>query len=138
MKKFISLWAMAYLILLLVSSCHTVRKKIERDEQSRFQYAQTAFISDSAVRYWYFYSDSAFSYHPDSGLHTPSGRLLGWEVNVNHKLEQYTLDSASRLQHDETEVTRDKRRIWSLGYTVFIFLGAILVVVFFNDNLHRN
>ena len=129
---------MAYLILLLVPSCHTVRKKIERDEQSRFQYAQTAFMSDSAVRYWYFASDSAFSYHPDSGLNTLSGRLLGWEVNVNHKLEQYTLDSASSLQHDETEVTRDKRRIWSLGYTVFVFLGAILVFVFFNYTAYRN
>jgi len=98
-------------------------------EQHRFAYTHTAFASDSAVRYWYFASDSAFSYHPDSGLRTLSGRLLGWERRVSLRLEEHTLDSASSYQHSAKELARDSRNpgvLCSIVFFLLLFLGLIV------------
>lgn len=46
--------------------------------------------------------------------------------------------SVSSLQHYEMEVKRDRRSISPVWYIVIAFFGAILVIVFFNYNLHRN
>lgn len=108
----------AWAVYWLASSCNTLRKKTERKEQHRYAYAQSAFTSDSILRHWYFTSDSAFSYHPDSGLHTFSGRLLGWERRVNHSREQHTLDSAGSYQHNANELARDGRKTWKLPFFV--------------------
>ncbi|MBD1434383.1 hypothetical protein H8B06_16240 [Sphingobacterium sp. DN00404] len=131
MKRIISVWNMGYLVLSLASSCHTVRHKTKTDQHNRFQYAQTVFVSDSAVRYWHFSSDSTFSYHPDSGLRTLSGRLMGWELRVNHQKEQHTLDSVISRQHNETELKRNSRDIWPISYTFFVWVVAIFVIAFF-------
>lgn len=131
MKRIISLWNMGYLVLSSASSCHTFRHKTKTDQHNRFQYAQTAFVSDSAVRYWHFNSDSAFSYHPDSGLRTLSGRLLGWELSLNHKLDHYTVDSVRSFRYSTNERTRNRGNIGSISYTFLVYLGAMLVVFFF-------
>ncbi|PRD54713.1 hypothetical protein C5749_14870 [Sphingobacterium gobiense] len=108
-----------------------MRKKMNSNVQHQFAYAHTAFASDTAIRHWYFASDSAFAYHPDSGLRTFSGRLLGWESSVSHKLEQHTVDSASNFQYSAKELTRDSHNIWTIGYIFWASLGAMLVVFFF-------
>ena len=131
MRKLVTVQGIAYLTLLLTSSCYTMRKKMNSGEQHQFAYTHTAFASDSAVRYWYFASDSAFVYHPDSGLRTFSGRLLGWESNVNHKLVQHTLDSASSYQHSAKELSRERRNIWPISETFWVFVGVMSIIAFF-------
>jgi|SRR5690606_19571848 len=130
MKRVLTIQGGVCLILLLASSCYTMRKKTNSGEQHQFAFAHTALASDSAVRYWYFASDSAFAYHPDSGLRTVSGRLLGWESSVSHKLEQHTLDSNSSWKQNETEVRRNSGNIWLIGYTFLVSVGVIFVIVF--------
>lgn len=101
---------------------------IEGNSNNRFQYAQTVLASDSAIRHWYFSSYSAFSYHPDSGLRTFSGRLLGWEFSVNHKLEQQTVHSMGEWKYDEREVGRNGGEIQLVGYVLFVLLAIIFVI----------
>lgn len=107
-----------------------MRKRANSGEQHGFAYAHTAFASDSAIRYWYFASDSAFAYHPDSGLRTFSGRLLGWESNVSHKLEQQNLDSVSSYQHNAKESTRHSASNCLLRYAIFLLLLVIFVIAY--------
>jgi len=121
---FLAVWGTCW----MASSCSTLRKRMDSAEQHRFAYTHTAFASDSAVRYWHFISDTAFSYHPDSGLRTLSGRLLGWERRVSLRLEEHTLDSASSYQHSAKELTRDRKSIWQLHHYISILLLMVLVV----------
>ena len=130
MRKLVTVQGIAYLTLLLTSSCYTMRKKMNSGEQHQFAYTHTAFASDSAVRYWYFASDSAFVYHPDSGLRTFSGRLLGWESNVNLKLVQHTLDSVGERKHDEREIVRDGSKIQLVCYSLLALMVLIFVIAF--------
>lgn len=128
MRKLMTIQAIAYLALLLTSSCYTMRKRANSAEQHRFAYAHTAFTSDSTFRYWYFASDSAFSYHPDSGLRTLSGRLLGWEYRVNHQSEEHTVDSTSNFQYRGKELIRDSPSIWPRLRFIAVLLAVALIL----------
>ncbi|NGM64417.1 hypothetical protein [Sphingobacterium sp. SGR-19] len=107
-----------------------MRKRMDSAEQHGFAYTHTASASDSAFRYWYFASDSAFSYHPDNGLRTLSGRLLGWEYRVNHQSEEYTVDSTSKLQYSGKESTRNSASNYLLRYAIFLLPVVSFVVAY--------
>lgn len=128
MRKLATVYGIACLTLLLISSCYTMRKRMDSAEQHGFAYTHTASASDSAFRYWYFASDSAFSYHPDSGLRTLSGRLLGWEYRVNHQSEEHTVDSTSKLQYSGKESTRNNASIWPMIRFIAVLLAVALIL----------
>ncbi|MBD1425215.1 hypothetical protein [Sphingobacterium arenae] len=128
MKKLATVHAIASLTLLLTSSCYTMRKRMDSAEQHGLAYTHTAFASDSTFRYWYFASDSAFSYHPDSGLRTLSGRLLGWELSVNHQSEEHTVDSTSNFQYSEKKLIRDSPGIWPIIRFIAVLLAVALIL----------
>ena len=115
-------------LLCLLGACRTTRQKISTAEQHTFQQAQTQLWWDSTMRYWYFHTDSAFSYHPDSGLHTLSGRLMGWEFRVNHRKEQFTMDRESSYKDKVKGLTRDRQGIWRLSHYITIPLVMILLI----------
>lgn len=113
-------------LTLLLAACTTLRQKVVREEQDHVQYAQMAAASDSLFRAWYVYADSGFRYHPDSGLHTLSGRLLGWEVRVNHRQEQSSSDSVGRVRSSETETQRNNT---ASGLWRFAFVAAVALII---------
>lgn len=119
-------------LTLLLAACNTLRQKVVREEQDHVQYAQMAAASDSLFRAWYVYADSGFRYHPDSGLHTLSGRLLGWEVRVNHRQEQRSSDSMGRVRFSESEMQRNNTASgpWRLVFiaAVALAIGIFLVI----------
>src|SRR5690606_2135621 len=67
-----------------------------------------------------------FRYRADSGLHTLSGRLLGWEVRVNHRQEQRSSDSVERVRSSETETQRNNT---ASGLRRFAFVAAVALII---------
>lgn len=105
--------------LMLIFSCRTVKEKNEQFNYQREQtytnwqrqQAQGFQISDSTGRYWSFRTDSAFYYHPDSGLRALSGALVLWEKSLLKQVWSSKLDSS------RTEVlTHEKLNTWSRYY----------------------
>lgn len=122
---FMAVWGTCW----MVSSCNTMRKKVENKANHRYTFTQSVAASDSAMRYWHFASDSAFAYHPDSGLRTTSGHLLGWELSTKRRLEQQIRDSVSNYEHGTKELTRDSRNrgvLCSIVFFLLLFLGLIV------------
>ncbi|MCC2599392.1 hypothetical protein [Sphingobacterium sp. FBM7-1] len=59
-------------------------------------------------------------------MHTLSGRLLGWEVRVNHRQEQRSSDSVGRVRSSETETQRNNT---ASGLWRFAFVAAVALII---------
>ncbi|MFD2556705.1 hypothetical protein [Sphingobacterium tabacisoli] len=66
------------------------------------QQIQGVSILDSSNRGWFFRSDTAFYYHPDSGLYARNGILSFWEAGVKSK--QWLSRQDSVYQHNAESV----------------------------------
>lgn len=86
---------------------------------------------DSTLRYWYYQSDSAFYFHPDSGLYASSGWLAVGEQSSKYNFGQVSRDSSFYLHsqqsaEQEKSVTKDRSRRWVyvLGIGIVLVLGV--------------
>lgn len=101
MKNSVIITLMTLFTLFTFCSCRTRKEKTEQ-QQSMFQkkYTETqsrkAAMSqwwDSTGRYWSFITDSAFYYHPDSGLYAARGIISMSESNLQVERQELLLDS---------------------------------------------
>jgi len=110
------------MIFPLLYSCklyQSERKEALREEQTQSNYKQQLDIwysgqRDSQSRYWYFWTDSSFRFHPDSGLVGRNGQLAMLESNAitSESMEISTNSSNSHTQrlHD---TSTEKRNVWA-------------------------
>ena len=121
------------------SSCRTLKEKAEQ-QQSMVQkhYTETqsrqAAMSqwwDSTGRYWYFTTDSAFYYHPDSGLYAAQGMLSMSESNLQVQRQELLLDSIYTVtaQQESYNVWKTYYRrvtdsMWTILLVVVVLLGC--------------
>jgi len=125
--------------LLLLGSCKLYQQKNreeslssasewQRDELVRqWQRSQ----QDSLSRYWLFWSDSSFRFHPDSGLLGHSGKLLLLESKVTAKAEKKLAAKVSE-QHQQRlqKSTTDKRRTWTTpARWLIVLIGLSFVFI---------
>jgi len=94
-------------ILFLSGSCRSIKERHDRTETNTTQQALTrqhrSYMwthADSAIRYWYYSSDSNFFYHPDYGLQGQGGKL--W---ISEDIQRY-----SSARADQDSITYD---VWS-------------------------
>lgn len=90
------------LLLLLGVACRSIklqREQFSTDRQQSYaawQNGQSEVFdfTDSTGRYWYLNTDSAFYYHPDSGLWGKQGAMAIWESSVQREKHAVQADSS--------------------------------------------
>ncbi|GEM_PF-2539462 len=90
---------------------------------------------DSSQQMWSFYSDSAFTFHPDTGLRALSGYLLFAQTALQAKQSQYANDveaktsNAEALSYGVEQSSREAISPWALGavFLVLLLLGCLLI-----------
>lgn len=140
-----------FIVFLFLCSCklYQSRKKEDlREEQIWSNYNQQvdvlySSLKDSLSRYWLFWTDSNFSFHPDSGLIAQRGQLAMLESRVNttakNKLSTNSSDSFLRTQH---KLSTEKRSAWAVPDLWLIGLVFLAVAIawkfrkFFKTFLH--
>lgn len=129
MNKKVNIWP---LVIFLSLSCRPAREVVIRDEQTTRQYAGLVWGADSSSHLWHFTSDSAFFYHPDSGLWAYSGILGGRQVQTRQTVQREFRDSTAYVrdsretQQDKTILTGVKGYRWWLLMAVGIAIGYFL------------
>ena len=111
----------------------TTQQSYEREQAYTYQqhkYTEAFGWIDSSGRYWTFHSDSAFYYHPDSGLRARQGLLSLWENKVQKQAWTSVMDS------NNTEVlVQEQYSLWKNYYRNakdskwIIIIGLLLFVV---------
>ncbi|UQA73979.1 hypothetical protein K2F45_19500 [Sphingobacterium siyangense] len=136
MVRYIYKRLLFFIVFLFFSSCklyQSGKKEDHREERIRSNYNQQADVlysrlKDSQSRYWLFWTDSNFSFHPDSGLIGHRGQLAMLESKVNtgtkNKLSINSSDSFLQTQH---KLNTEKRSAWG-GLDLWL-IGFFLVTV---------
>lgn len=136
MVRYIYKRLLFFIVFLFFCSCklyQSRKKEDRREEQIRSNYNQQvdflySRLKDSQSRYWLFWTDSNFSFHPDSGLIGQSGQLamLESKVKTSAKNEHSTNSSDSYMQTQHV-LSTDKRSAWVVPKLWLI--GFVLVAV---------
>lgn len=132
------------MIFPLLYSCklyQSERKEAQWQEQTQSNYKQQLDIwysglSDSQSRYWLFWTDSSFRFHPDSGLFGRNGQLAMLESNVitSESMEISTNSSNSHTQRLH-EASSEKSNVWAafnLWIIVFVLVAVLIGWMFRN------
>lgn len=98
----------------------------QNSEQSQRLYN---FRQDTLSRSWYFWTDSAFRFHPDSGLFAQSGSLLGQEStgSTSRHMQDFTRKNEQGKQketrHEKSRNTvLSAKSLWTVGFVLILFL----------------
>lgn len=90
--------------------------------------------TDSTVRYWHYLGDTAFYFHPDSGLYASRGQLqmhdyrTGRVSAYRHRDSTLSRKTAANTSHTEKEyhLSPGPRREWLFG-AITLLLIIVLV-----------
>jgi len=122
-----------HVVLLTMTSCKIYENKQEEAElewQNLEQRQQLyTFRQDTISRSWYFWTDSTFRFHPDSGLFAQSGRLLG-QVSARSIRKQMQDLTRKNEQGKQQKTRHEKSRntvlsaksLWTVGFVLILFL----------------
>lgn len=123
--------------ILLLASCHTYQEKYRR-ERSRyialdssydFRYGYQSNQRDTFGRRWYFYTDSSFRYHADSGLHARSGWLRLYE-NGHSGMDKLNFVEQTMASRSTREQIRTKAHETQLNIRPLMWgLAAVLLII---------
>jgi len=136
MVRYIYKRSLFLIVFLFLCSCklyQSRKKEDQREERIRSNYNQQADFLHSTLkysqsRYWLFWTDSNFRFHPDSGLIGHSGKLamLESKVNTTTKNKLSTNSSDSFLQ-TKNKLSTDKRSAWVVPK--FLLIGLVFVAI---------
>ncbi|MFD2557180.1 hypothetical protein [Sphingobacterium tabacisoli] len=135
-------------ILFTFSSCRTLKQKtFEQESMIQKQYtgvqSRQAAMSewwDSTGRYWFFSTDSAFYYHPDSGLYATQGMLSMSESNLQVHRQELLLDSIHTVtaQQESYNVWKTYyRRVTDSRWTILLVVVVLLGCGFLFKRIRR-
>ncbi|WP_437917993.1 hypothetical protein [Sphingobacterium sp. LRF_L2] len=127
------------LIIILLSSCRTYKEKVQQEsgsyglteESKSHQYFYQWEEKDSLDRYLYFWTDTSFTYHADSGLRANSGYLWIREKGARASaVELEILDSTNDLKIENTYKTVASRKIVDINNWYILATLVALTAIF--------
>ena len=95
-------------------------------EQQNLQFHQKQ--QDSLSSYWYFSTDSAFWFHPDSGIWAKRGKIFANQSNIKRAEENWQLRQANSEAASVSD-SRVKRENKVLSTDIFTIGGVMLAVL---------
>ena len=124
------------LLSLLISCKIYENKRYEKRQETDMGWQYTEQLrrlysdhQDTLSRVWYFWTDSAFSFYPDSGLSARSGGLLVHEstkrvnkqvLELAEKSEQEKQKHVSRVKSGSQMLSA--QHFWIIGFALLLFL----------------
>lgn len=128
-------------LLFLGLACGSVKYRTEQSRRDSEQaqefehYRQADMFNwmDSAGRYWQLSTDSAFYYHPDSGLRAKEGFMWLWERSVQREGRAAWMDSSridNSLKESSSSANISRRSSISGRFVALMALLGGLTVVF--------
>ena len=135
---------LSLLLLLSLTSCRLFQHRSQEGQEvaSSFnQYRQQRNLLyntqwDSLSRYWYFWTDSSFRFHPDSGLYGKAGTLLLQESSVNSQGQQrQSVTTAEAVAQTKASRKKEADSTWGLGKWGLILLVLAVVYVLWKSRL---
>ncbi len=138
MGKCLSYTGIIMASIYVLSSCKLYQSKNREEQQSSSsdrmyimqRQQQQQWNYDSLSRYWLFWSDSSFRFHPDSGLTGQHGKLVMLESKINtHIKNGLSSHSSNRSVQTELKSSKDKRRSWAIPNLWLITLVGATVLL---------
>ncbi|WP_437918769.1 hypothetical protein [Sphingobacterium sp. LRF_L2] len=127
------------LIILLLLSCRTYKEKVQQESRSNalteesktVQHTYQWMQKDSLNRRWFFWTDTSFTYHPDSGLRAASGHLWMEEsVTRSSDLQETVAESEKLLKQEEDyESFLSSKTVRIRSWYLYIGIGLLLIVI---------
>lgn len=128
---------LSLLLLLSLTSCRLFQHRSQEGQEaassfSQYRQQRNLLYStqwDSLSRYWYFWTDSSFRFHPDSGLYGKAGVLLLQESSLNGLGQQrQSVTTAGTVA--QTKSSRKKETDSALGLGKWGLILLVLAVVY--------
>ncbi|WP_146190976.1 MULTISPECIES: hypothetical protein [Sphingobacterium] len=125
-------------LLILISCKLYEHKKRDKREEVEIDWQHTelrqrlyTFRQDTLSRRWYFWTDSSYRFHPDSGFIGQQGKLVMLESKVTTRLKSGLSSQASeRNVQTELRSSRDKRSTWTIpNLWLITFIGATVLLL---------
>lgn len=136
MKKIVNFLLFA-LSMTVVNACKVYQNR-SRDEQQSFRadrlhlqhrQRQQEWQRDSVSRYWLFWSDSLFRFHPETGLSGTAGTVLMQESRQSTQMLNKIVDSRQELEAQSTQKSKREKSNWERLTTLW-GAGLILLLIF--------
>lgn len=125
------------IVLLTMTSCKIYENKQrhkQEEAESEWQNLEQrqrlyTFRQDTLSRSWYFWTDTAFRFHADSGLFAQSGRLLGHEStgSTSRHLQDLTRKNEQGKQKETERERSSKKQPFAAK---FWLVGVVLALLF--------
>lgn len=122
------------LFALISCKIYENRKHDKREETVRawqhleLRQRRYTFQQDTLSRLWYFWTDSAFRFHADSGLFAQSGSVLWQETGGSSSKEMHDVDIKNELRKQkDNKQERSSNKMLSATY--FWLAGFALVLL---------
>lgn len=129
---FILIW-----LLTLISCKLYENKKRDKREKTEMEWQheeqrqrQYSLRKDTLSHLWYFWTDSAFRFHPDSGLFAQSGILLGQESkgSIDKQIQDLTTKNKQGKQK-ETKQQRNSNKLTLGAYFWPVCTVIVLLLI---------
>lgn len=121
-----------------ISACHTAKQKRSEEQHTSTKRMSGQVVDfsykkqDSHFRTWYVWTDSAFRFHPDSGLIGRAGGLIAQELSTSTtQKNQITADVLQESSRSDTERKYNHTRSTSMGRFVVAAMMLIIALWFF-------
>ena len=125
----------ALLSSLLMSCKLYENKKLDKREETEMQWHNLeqrqrlyTFRQDTLSRQWYFWTDSAFRFHADSGLFAKAGGLIAQESEIS--MRKHMQDMAEKNELGKQKDTQQERSITKMLSTKYFWLLGFALVLF--------
>lgn len=125
------------LVIAVCFSCRSYKEKTgqeysgqmlsQKQEEVWYRYKHDRI--DSLRRGWLFWSDTAFSYHPDSGLRASTGYIFMGEQRDTWYNTRYARKEAGREEAEHTTRASAMHSRTSRRSRVVPWVGAILILI---------
>jgi hypothetical protein len=141
MCKIINYRLIYTIILMCLSSCKLYQQNDKAELQSSRsdwqwnEFAQQWYTlqRDSLSRSWYFWSDSSFSFHPDSGLAAEAGALWMQESKTRANTQHQKMVTATKSSiQNGYHIKQTKSSSLNANYWWFVLLLLIPLILQWN------
>ncbi|WP_333625508.1 hypothetical protein [Sphingobacterium siyangense] len=120
--------------LCILSSCTIFKHRTEENQHTSVKQSREQALDfnyrkkDSLSRIWYFWTDSAFRFHPDSGFMGRSGGLITSESMISAVQGSQSIRMARR-DDLRSSSERKTKATWLVPFGGVIAIGFVLVLV---------
>ncbi|WP_454879789.1 hypothetical protein [Sphingobacterium detergens] len=138
MRKCLKYAWMIMAALYVLGSCKLYQQKNKEELQSSGMFVQKKELAqgwyslqrDSFSRSWYFWTDSSFRFHPDSGLAGGAGALLVKESRGNNRGLEQRINRTTELSEQQKDRLKKTKNSYSAVDYLWIILFVLAMLVF--------